>query len=81
MNVFLNTVLPVPVWTKIQNNRNEVNSGAFEFFVGDIKADKEFADYLDTVSAVGGPPFMLVKKIYDKIFFSCWMEWILGKSH
>jgi len=79
MNVFLNTVLPV--WTKIQNNRDEVNAGAFEFFVGDIKADKEFAGYLDAVSAVGGPPFMLVKKIYDKVFFSCWMEWILGKSH
>jgi len=67
----------MPVWTKIQNNRDEVNAGIFEFFMGDMDSrketmysTKEVMEYTDPFTFLGGPAFTIVKKIYDTIFSS-----------
>ncbi len=68
-NTFLNTVLPVI--NKIRKNRKEVNADVFEYFIdGDMSGAEKVSEYADSAAAMGGPAAVLVKKIYDKIFFS-----------
>lgn len=61
----------MPVIDKIRRNKKEVNADVFKHFTDVyMSGAREVSKYADSVAAMGGPAAVLVKKIYDKIFFS-----------